>query len=85
MLYTAVLALELSPAVFERLHWRIPLKIIGFIQIPLIIAGIVISTGHQNSLGSMLLIMTHSIDPLWYTPIIPALFFVSAMAVGRPW
>jgi Ni/Fe-hydrogenase subunit HybB-like protein len=82
MLYTAVLALELSPAVFERLHWRIPLKIIGMIQIPLIIAGIVISTGHQNSLGSMLLIMTHSIDPLWYTPIIPALYFVSAMAVG---
>ena len=82
MLYTAVLALELSPAVFERLHWRIPLKIIGMIQIPLIITGIVISTGHQNSLGSMLLIMTHSIDPLWYTPIIPALYFVSAMAVG---
>jgi len=82
MLYTAVLALELSPAVFERLGWRIPLKIIGFIQIPLIIAGIVISTGHQNSLGSMLLIMTHTIDPLWYTPIIPALFFVSAVAVG---
>ncbi len=82
MLYTAVLALELSPAVFERLHWRIPLKIIAMIQIPLIIAGIVISTGHQNSLGSMLLIMTHSIDPLWYTPILPALFFVSAMAVG---
>ena len=82
MLYTAVLALELSPAVFERLHWRIPLKIIGMIQIPLIIVGIVISTGHQNSLGSMLLIMTHSIDPLWYTPIIPALYFVSAMAVG---
>jgi Ni/Fe-hydrogenase subunit HybB-like protein len=77
-----VLALELSPAVFERLHWRIPLKIIGMIQIPLIIVGIVISTGHQNSLGSMLLIMTHSIDPLWYTPIIPALYFVSAMAVG---
>lgn len=82
MLYTIVLALELSPAVFERLKWRIPLRIIGAIQIPLIIAGIVISTGHQNSLGSMLLIMTHTIDPLWYTPIIPALFFVSAVAVG---
>jgi len=82
MLYTAVLALELSPALFERLGWRIPLRIIGFIQIPLIIAGIVISTGHQNSLGSMLLIMTHTIDPLWYTPILPALFFVSAAAVG---
>ena len=82
MLYTAVLALELSPALFERLHWRIPLKIIGFIQIPLIIAGIVISTGHQNSLGSMLLVMNYTLDALWYTPIIPALFFVSAVAVG---
>ena len=82
MLYTGVLALEMSPALFERLNWRIPLRIIGMIQVPLIIAGIVISTGHQNSLGSMLLIMRYTLDPLWYTPILPALFFVSAVAVG---
>jgi Ni/Fe-hydrogenase subunit HybB-like protein len=82
MLYTAVLALEMSPALFERLNWKIPLRIIGMIQIPLIIAGIVISTGHQNSLGSMLLLLPYTLDPLWYTPILPALFFVSAVAVG---
>ncbi|MBM4444991.1 MAG: Ni/Fe-hydrogenase cytochrome b subunit [Chloroflexi bacterium] len=82
MLYTGVLALEMSPALFERLHWRIPLRFIGMIQIPLIIAGIVISTGHQNSLGSMLLLLPYTLDPLWYTPILPALFFVSAVAVG---
>ncbi len=82
MLYTAVLALEMSPALFERLHWKIPLRMIGMIQIPLIIAGIVISTGHQNSLGSMLLLVPFTLDPLWYTPILPALFFVSAVAVG---
>lgn len=82
MLYTGVLALEMSPALFERLHWRVPLRIIGMIQIPLIIAGIVISTGHQNSLGSMLLLLPYTLDPLWYTPILPALFFVSAVAVG---
>ncbi len=82
MLYTAVLALEMSPALFERLHWKIPLRIIGMIQIPLIIAGIVISTGHQNSLGSMLLLLPYTLDPLWYTPILPALFLVSAVAVG---
>jgi Ni/Fe-hydrogenase subunit HybB-like protein len=82
MLYTGVLALEMSPALFERLHWKIPLRMIGMIQIPLIIAGIVISTGHQNSLGSMLLLLPYTLDPLWYTPILPALFFVSAVAVG---
>jgi Ni/Fe-hydrogenase subunit HybB-like protein len=82
MLYTGVLALEMSPAVFERLHWKVPLRMIGMIQIPLIIAGIVISTGHQNSLGSMLLLLPFTLDSLWYTPILPALFFVSAVAVG---
>ncbi|OGO03763.1 MAG: hypothetical protein A2Y72_04030 [Chloroflexi bacterium RBG_13_53_26] len=82
MLYTGVLALEMSPALFERLHWKVPLRVIGMIQIPLIIAGIVISTGHQNSLGSMLLLLPYTLDPLWYTPILPALFFVSAVAVG---
>jgi Ni/Fe-hydrogenase subunit HybB-like protein len=82
MLYTMVLALEMSPALFERLNWKIPLRVIGMIQIPLIIAGIVISTGHQNSLGSMLLLLPYTLDPLWYTPILPALFFVSAVAVG---
>lgn len=82
MLYTAVLALEISPAVFEKLHWSIPLKFIRMIQIPLVIAGIVISTGHQNSLGSMMLIMGNTLNHLWYTPIMPLLFFVSAVAVG---
>ena len=82
MLYTAVLALEISPAVFEKLHWGIPLKFIRMIQIPLVITGIVISTGHQNSLGSMMLIMGNTLNHLWYTPIMPLLFFVSAAAVG---
>lgn len=82
MLYSVVLALEFSPAVFERFGWRIPIKLIGMIQIPLIIAGIVISTGHQNSLGTMLLMLPYGVHELWYTPILPALFFVSAVAVG---
>lgn len=82
MLYNVVLALEFSPAVFERLKWNIPLKVIHWIEIPLIIAGIVISTGHQNSLGSMLLLMGNTLNHLWYTPILPLLFFVSAVCVG---
>ncbi len=80
--YTIVLALEFSPAVFERLHWNVPLRIIRAIQIPLVIAGVVLSTLHQSSLGSMLLMMPYSLNSLWYTPILPLLFLTSAIAVG---
>lgn len=93
MTYTIVLALEFSPAVFEALNksklpvvrlinWHIPLGVIRAIQIPLVIAGIVLSTLHQSSLGSMLLLMPYSLHPLWYTPILPILFLNSAIAVG---
>jgi len=93
MSYTVVLALEFSPAVFERLgesnlpivrrfSWHIPLRIIRAIQIPLVIAGIVLSTLHQSSLGSMLLMMPETLNALWYTPVLPLLFLTSAIAVG---
>ena len=82
MTYTTVLALEFSPAVFERLNWHIPLKVIRAIQIPLVITGVVLSTLHQSSLGTMLLMMPNSLSALWYTPILPLLFLFSAIAVG---
>ena len=93
MAYTTVLALEFSPAVFEglnksnfpvirRFNWHIPLRIIRSIQVPLVIAGVVLSTLHQSSLGSMLLMMPETLHALWYTPILPILFLTSAVAVG---
>ncbi len=91
--YTIVLALEFSPAVFEalnesnlpivrRIKWKIPLKVVRAIQIPLVIAGVCLSTLHQSSLGSMLLVNVTSVNQLWYTPILPILFYCSAVAVG---
>ncbi len=82
LLYTIVLSLEFSPAVFERLNMKVPLKWIRAIQIPLIIAGIVLSTLHQSSLGSVLLMMPDKIHPLWFSPILPVLFFLSAVTAG---
>jgi Ni/Fe-hydrogenase subunit HybB-like protein len=82
MLYTAVLALEFSPRVFSHFNLQLPLRLIRAIQIPLVIAGVVLSTMHQSSLGSMLLLMRDKIHPLWYTPVIPILFFLSAVSVG---
>ena len=82
LLYTAVLALEFSPNVFERFKMQASLRLIRTIQIPLVIAGVVLSTLHQSSLGSVLLLMPDKIHPLWFTPILPLLFFLSAVAVG---
>jgi len=82
MAYTTVLALEFSPALFERLNWHVPLRLIRAIQIPLVITGVVLSTLHQSSLGTMLLMMPETLNALWYTPILPLLFLISAIAVG---
>ena len=68
--------------VVRRFNWHIPLRVIRTIQIPLVIAGVVLSTLHQSSLGSMLLMMPEALHPLWYTPILPILFLNSAIAVG---
>ena len=80
--YTVVLALEFSPAVFEKFNWHLPLRVIRAIQIPLVIAGVCLSTLHQSSLGSMLLMAPTYLHPLWYTPILPIMFLNSAIAVG---
>ena len=47
-----------------------------------IAAGVVLSCMHQSSLGSLLLIAPYKMSPLWYTPILPLMFLLSAVAVG---
>jgi Ni/Fe-hydrogenase subunit HybB-like protein len=82
MLYTTVLALEFSPVVFERLRLERPRRIMKMVSTPLVIAGVILSTLHQSSLGSLYLIVPSKLHPLWYTPLLPYLFFVSAIAGG---
>ncbi len=82
MLYTTVLALEFSPILFETLNWRKPLSVVKSVMIPLVILGVVLSTLHQSSLGTLFLIVPGKLYPLWYSPLLPVLFFVSAVALG---
>lgn len=49
-----------------------------------IIAGVVLSTLHQSSLGTLMVIAGQKMHPLWQTPILPLLFLISAIAVGFP-
>ncbi len=82
ILYNIVLFLEFSPALFEKLRLKRPLQIIKSITIPLVILGVILSTLHQSSLGSLYLIVPHLLHELWYTPLLPVLFFISSAAVG---
>lgn len=82
MLYTTVLFLEFLPAVFERLGWKAPLGWLHAISVPLVILGVILSTLHQSSLGSLFLIVPYKMHPLWYTPWLPVFFFVSAVCAG---
>lgn len=49
-----------------------------------IIAGVVLSCLHQSSLGTLMLIAPTKVHALWFTPISPLLFLLSAIAVGFP-
>ncbi len=87
LLYFSVLMMEFGPVILEHAWFqgKIFQKIAHLLHLavlPLVIAGIVLSTLHQSSLGSLFLIMPHRVHPLWYSPLIPVLFFVSAIAAG---
>ena len=81
-LYLTVLALEFSGVVLERLGWTRALVVQQAATLPLVVAGAVLSTLHQSSLGSFYLIVPGKLHPLWYTPVLPLMFFLSATAVG---
>jgi len=49
-----------------------------------VLAGVVLSFGHQSSLGTMMLIAPYKLHELWYTPMSPLLFLTSAVSVGIP-
>jgi Ni/Fe-hydrogenase subunit HybB-like protein len=82
MLYTTVLALEFSPIVFERLGWKRALKAVRSVMIVLVILGVLLSTLHQSSLGTLYLIMPNKLHAFWYSPLLPVFFYISAIAVG---
>lgn len=87
MLYFSVLAMEFGPVILEHPWLQHPwlqaiYKFLRKFTIVLVIAGVVLSTLHQSSLGALFLIMPHRVHPLWYSPWIPVLFFISAIAAG---
>ena len=82
MLYTSVLSLEFAPIILEKVKITWPIKWIHAISLPLMIVGVLLSTLHQSSFGSLYLIVPNRLHALWYTPLLPVLFFISCIASG---
>ncbi|HID86311.1 MAG TPA: Ni/Fe-hydrogenase cytochrome b subunit, partial [Anaerolineae bacterium] len=81
-LYTGVLIMEVAPAILERLNLKQLLGMIRPLTVLIAGAGIVLSSIHQSSLGSLFLLMPYKLHPLWWTPLLPLLFFTSAAFSG---
>lgn len=82
MLYTTVLSLEFAPILLEKFHIHSPIKWIHAVSLPFMIFGVLLSTLHQSSFGSLYLIVPNRLHALWYTPLLPVLFFISCIASG---
>ncbi|MFN7955673.1 MAG: Ni/Fe-hydrogenase cytochrome b subunit [bacterium] len=82
MLYTTVLSLELSGMVFEKLGWKRAQRWQRSATVPLVVTGVLLSTLHQSSLGAVYLIVPGKLHPLWYSPNLPWIFYVSSICVG---
>ena len=82
MIYAAVMAVEIAPAVLERFKLQKFSNLIKRYMKPLVIIGATISILHQGSLGALLLIQPAKLFPLWWTSMLPVLFFISAVAIA---
>jgi Ni/Fe-hydrogenase subunit HybB-like protein/Fe-S-cluster-containing dehydrogenase component len=95
MIYLNVQYAEMLPIVCERVmtisrypriarlakfmhHW------FEKIMPALLVLGVALSTFHQSSLGNLMVIAPYKLHRLWWTPLSPLLFLISAMMVGFP-
>ncbi len=81
-LYLTVLGMEFLPPVFEWLGWPKARMWAVRMTIGLTVFGVMLSTLHQSSLGALFLMAPTKLHPLWYSPFIPAYFFISSIAAG---
>jgi Ni/Fe-hydrogenase subunit HybB-like protein len=82
MLYTTVLAIDIFIMGLERFGKENWVKFFRDIYLVLVVAGIMLSTLHQSSLGALFLLMPQKMSDLWATRALGPLFFTSAVIGG---
>ena len=82
ILYTTTLAIESSPMLLEKFGNTGALRVVNKIMLGAVVFGVMLSTLHQSSLGAVFLIAPAKMSPLWFSPFLPYMFLVSAIAMG---
>jgi Ni/Fe-hydrogenase subunit HybB-like protein len=92
MTYVAVLAVELSPALLEKMQTSassgyrrvadVGLRFMDRALVWIVALGLLLPTMHQSSLGTMMLLPGPRVHPLWFTPWLPFLFLVNCIVIG---
>ena len=81
-LYLNVLLIEFIQVPLEQLGWAKALRVIRVIYMPIMLLGVTLSHLHQSSLGTLLTLIPHKINELWWSENLPLLFLFSAMMAG---
>jgi Ni/Fe-hydrogenase subunit HybB-like protein/Fe-S-cluster-containing dehydrogenase component len=98
MIYLNVQYAELAPIIchrllgegwlhrYPRVRWlvRVTHDALNFMLPVLLVLGVCLSTFHQSSLGNLMVIAPYKLHRLWWSPLSPLLFLLSAMMVGFP-
>ncbi len=84
--YTTVLLLEFAPYAIEKIPYvKLRVTILHYhhrVLIALVLAGVLLSSMHQSFLGGLFLIAKGKVYPLWYSPYLTTLFYLSAIPAG---
>jgi Ni/Fe-hydrogenase subunit HybB-like protein len=82
MLYTTVLGIDIFIFALEKWKKDELVRFFRQIYLVLVVAGIMLSTLHQSSLGALYLLMPEKMSDLWASRAIGPLFFTSAIIGG---
>jgi len=81
-LYLNVLILEFAQVPLKELGWDRTLCIIKLIYIPIMLLGVTLSHLHQSSLGTLMTLLPHKVNVLWWSDLLPLLYLFSAIMAG---
>ncbi len=81
-LYSSILVYELSPVLLQNTKWKGAIPVLEKYTVPMVIAGVSLSTLHQSSLGTLFIVMSARLHPLWHSMLLPIFFLISSLASG---
>ncbi|MDI6750059.1 MAG: Ni/Fe-hydrogenase cytochrome b subunit [Pseudomonadota bacterium] len=80
--YIVVMWIEFAPTFFEQWGMTEQKRKLSKFMFAIVALGTLLPMMHQSSLGTLLVVMGPQVHPLWQTPIQPALYLLSAVAMG---